>query len=71
MTMWREEGREWGERGSKGARGKRERDKSKRVREEGANSPSYSGPGLPGCCQVTVGWSPDRVSTLLNIVLHY
>jgi hypothetical protein len=41
------------------ARGKRQEYESKRgkrsKREEGASSPFYSGPGLPGCCQVTVG----------------
>jgi hypothetical protein len=26
-----------------------------REREEGAGNPFYSGPGLPGCSQVTVG----------------
>jgi hypothetical protein len=64
-------GRESGERGSK-----REPQESKRQeREEKANSPFYSGPGLPGCCQVTVGrsipdccqvtigWSLDRMIT--------
>ena len=51
----RERGRErrlcmssWRERGSK---------RERQEREEGANSPFYSGPGLPGCCQVTVGRS--------------
>ena len=33
----------------------RERRRSKRTR--GASSPFYSWPGLPGCCQVTVGKS--------------
>jgi hypothetical protein len=68
MTIWREgEGRSGGkspreqERSEKGARGKKERQE----REEGANNPFYSGPGLPGCCQVTVGWSFDRMLTLL------
>jgi hypothetical protein len=37
-----------------GARGQ-ERGKSKRVKEGGV------GHGLPGCCQVTVGWSPGRI----------
>ena len=60
MAMWRGGRREWGERGSKGEgeRGVREQE-----REEGANSSSDSGPGLPGCCQVTVGWSLDRIPT--------
>ena len=35
---------------------------SKRAR--GASSPFYTGSGLPGCCQVTGGWSLDRMLTL-------
>jgi hypothetical protein len=46
----------WGESKSKKARAK---DKE---REEGASSPFYSG-SLPGCCQVTVGRSLDRMLT--------
>ena len=52
MSTWRERGEERG---------------SKRARErEGrrASSPFYSGSGLPGCCQVTVRWSLDRMLTL-------
>ena len=67
MTTWREGGREWRERGQVGSKRKRnKRDKrSKRVRrEEGPSSPFYSGPGLLGCCQVTVGWSLDRILTI-------
>jgi hypothetical protein len=33
-------------------------------REEGASSPFYSGPDQPGCFQVTVGWSFDRMLTI-------
>jgi hypothetical protein len=32
-----------------------------RESEDGASSPFHSAPGLPGCCQVTVGWSLDRM----------
>jgi hypothetical protein len=32
-------------------------------REEGASSPFYSESGTPGCCQVTVGWSLDKMLT--------
>jgi hypothetical protein len=73
MTTWREGGREWEEsgegngergeaRGSKRARGKKAR-RQERERQEGASSPFYSGSGLPGCCQVTVEWSLDRILT--------
>jgi hypothetical protein len=48
MTTWREGRREEPKR----AREKQEGNRSKR--EEGASSPFYSGPGQPGCCQVTV-----------------
>lgn len=37
-------GREWEQEGKRGAR-----------EQEGASSPFYSGSGLPGCSQVTVG----------------
>jgi hypothetical protein len=33
---------------------RQERETRGQEREEGASSPFYSGPGLPGCCQVTV-----------------
>jgi len=37
---------------------RREEGKSKKQEnEEGASSPFYSESGIPGCCQVTVGWS--------------
>jgi hypothetical protein len=62
------EGREWGrERG--GEKSKRAREKQER--EEGANSHFYSGLGLPGCCQVTVGWSLDRMLTAVLITGLY
>jgi hypothetical protein len=49
---------EWGER-EQGA-GARAREKEReREREEGASSPFYSESGIPGYCQVTVGWSLD------------
>ena len=71
MSTWRERGREWERRGEgKSPRGqegmqrggeqesKRAREKEARVREGGgASKPFYSGPGLPGCCLVTVGRS--------------
>jgi hypothetical protein len=47
---------------------KREQKGNPRVREEqeskeGASSPFYSESGIPGCCQVTVGRSLDRMPT--------
>jgi hypothetical protein len=54
---------------------KSRREAIEQEREEGASSPFYSGPCLPGCCQVTmgrsipdcsqvtVGWSLDRMLT--------
>ena len=47
MTTWRE--------GGKGMGREEEQVSKRQEREEGASSPFYSGPGLPGCCQVTVG----------------
>jgi hypothetical protein len=46
--MEREGGRGQGRKGSG-------TEENKRVREQ--NSLFYSKPGIPGCCQVTVGWS--------------
>ena len=76
MTMWREGG------GKESPRSTREnlrvRELREREREEGLSSPLYSRPGLPGCCQVTVGrgipgccqvtvgWSLDRILTLFT-----
>ena len=57
MNIWRE-----GEGTGKG-KSPRRQERSRRTREqeargeEGASSPFYSGSGLPGCCQVTVGRS--------------
>jgi hypothetical protein len=31
--------------------------------KEGTHNPFHSGPGLPGCCQIIVGWSLDRMLT--------
>ena len=48
----KEGGGEWGERG-------------KKARERGeASSPFYTKSGIPGCCQVTVRQSPDKVLTV-------
>ena len=38
----------------------------KMEQEEGASSPFYSGSGLPGCCQVTVGQNLDRMLTVVR-----
>jgi hypothetical protein len=53
MATWREGVGEW-EWGTRG-KGERELRERQKRQEEGANSPFYSGPCLPGCCQVTVG----------------
>jgi hypothetical protein len=60
MNMWREiEGNGEVEKGKTREReSKREREQES---EEGASSPFYSVSGLPGCCQVTVGWSLDKM----------
>jgi hypothetical protein len=56
MATWREGGREWEERRSKGEGGKREaRAEKSHKGEEGPSNLFYNGPSLPGCCQVTVG----------------
>jgi hypothetical protein len=41
------------------------KDRNKRTREggEGTSSPFYNGSDLHGCCQVTMGWSLDRMLT--------
>ena len=54
------EGREKGMGREREPESKRAREREARIRgkrEEGASSPFYSGSGLPGCCQVTVGRS--------------
>jgi hypothetical protein len=63
MSTWREGGKRMGREGEQEGKRQEMRDRSKRVTEEGASSPSYLGPGLPGCCQVTVGQSLDRILT--------
>ena len=51
----------------------REQSESKKAREQegakGASSPFYSESGIPGCCQVTVGWSLDKMSTRCKEIL--
>ena len=54
MSTWKEMGEGNGERGG------REAEKGQES-EEGASSPFYSESGLPGCCQVTMGQSLDRM----------
>ena len=49
--MWRE--------GAEREGGKSREQESK----EGANSPFYTEAGIPGCCQVTVGWSLEEMLT--------
>jgi hypothetical protein len=49
MSTWREVGGKGLGKGRARARIKREQE-----REEGSSSPFYSGPGLPGYCQVAV-----------------
>jgi hypothetical protein len=56
MSTWREKGE--GVRGQRGSRKARARE-----REEGASSPFYSGSDIPGCFQVTVGQSLDKMLT--------
>ena len=50
---------------------RQERGARRQEREEGTSSPFYSGSGLPGCCQVTVGWSLDRMLTAVLITGLY
>jgi hypothetical protein len=61
--MWRE-----------GEQEGRERGKSKRIREEerknGASSPFYSRPGLPGYCQVTMEVESRQTTGAWGIALH-
>jgi hypothetical protein len=58
----REEGRParntWTKRGKR-----REGEGGSKGSEEGLNSPFYSKPGLPSCCQVTVGRSLEEMPT--------
>jgi len=45
-------------------------ERSSRESKEGANSPFYSKPGLPGCCQVTAGWGLERMLTEMAAALR-
>ena len=52
--------RESGSVRGQGARREEPKRAREQEREEGPSSPFYSGSGLPGCCQVTMGRSiPD------------
>ena len=62
MVMWRT----WGWDRGEGTENKKGRAREEQEREEGASSSFYSGSGLPGCCQATVGWSLDRMLTPAN-----
>ena len=56
-------GREGKGRDEKGG-SQREHKRNKRSREGGgASSPFESGSGLPGCCQVIMGWGLDKMIT--------
>ena len=67
-------GKEWGREGEGTGTKKGKAQESKRTREqereEGLSSPFYSGSGLPGYCQVTVGWSLDRMITVTPVKQH-
>jgi hypothetical protein len=52
MGTWRERGK-----------GKQGKSKTVAREQDRASSPFYSKSGLPGCCQVTVGQSLDRMLT--------
>jgi hypothetical protein len=64
MTTWREGGKGMRREGEQEGAREQEREAREQERGEGASSPFYSGPGLPGCCQGTVGWSLHRMLTL-------
>jgi hypothetical protein len=52
MTTWRKGVREWeGERKREAREQQRAREQE---REKGSSNPFYSGPDIPGCCQVTL-----------------
>ena len=57
----REASHEQVERGKMEGRARRQESR----RAEGASSPFYSESGIPGCCQVTVGWSLDKMLTIV------
>jgi hypothetical protein len=62
MNTWRKSGEGNGERGRERARGQRERAKGKREKR-GRAAPFYGESGIPTCCQLTVGWSLDKMLT--------
>jgi hypothetical protein len=76
METWRREWKRRGKGGWKGegtgskkgtARGQEnKRARKEQWKEEGASITFYSGSGLPGYCQVTVGWTLDRMLTILT-----
>lgn len=55
--------RSGGERERAGAR--RQNRARRQESEEGVSGPFYSESGTPGCCQVTVGRSLDKMATLI------
>jgi hypothetical protein len=62
MSTWREKGKGNGEGGGARTRGQ---SRNKRGGWEG-KQPFYSESGIPGCCQVTVGWSLDKKQNKTN-----
>lgn len=62
MERERRRGKGKGEKGVRESKGD-QREKSGRESQEGPNSPFYSKPVLPSCCQVTVGSSVEGVPT--------
>jgi hypothetical protein len=66
MSRWRERGME--------RLGEQEQEDRARAREEKSDKqtsgPIYSESGTPGCCQVTVGWSLDKIQTDIIIFLN-
>jgi hypothetical protein len=64
MTIWREEGREWGERESKRAKERQEKkqERRKRERERQRERSRQAAPFIVDQAYlVTVGWSLDRM----------
>ena len=64
---WLGMGREGAQGGKRQERGKREA--REQEREEGPSSPFYTGPILPGCCQVTMGVESRQNTSI--IYLHH
>jgi hypothetical protein len=56
MTTWREGEREWGAR-EQGSKRQEARERQEHKRERRGQAAPFIGPGLPGCCQVTMGKS--------------